>query len=79
MTPKGIANCILFHQIDLATKNCGKLIKHLHPIIESDSTTRFEGYQPVHVTSRTEIISQRGTEERKFRDFPASAEFRNHF
>ena len=74
MAAKWVANSILFHQIDLPPKNFGKLIQHLHPIIEGDATLRCEGHQHVYVTIWAEVLPQNRPEQGKLFDLPPAAE-----
>lgn len=57
MAPKGVADRLLFHQIDFAAEDFGQLILHLHPIIEIDATAWFETHQHVYIAISLKIIS----------------------
>ena len=74
MTPKRIANPILFHQIDLTAKNFSQFVQHLHPIIEGDATIRCEAHQHVNVAIGAEVLPQHRPEKGKFFDLPPAAE-----
>jgi hypothetical protein len=72
VAPKGVANHIFFHQIDFQAENFGKLIQHMHPIIESDAPSRFKGHQYIHIAVRAEILPQDRAEQRKLFRFSSA-------
>ena len=74
MTPERVANCTLFHQVDLTAKNCGKPVQHLHPIIKGDTAIRCEAHQHIYIAVWAEVLPQNRPEQGEFFNFPPAAE-----
>src|SRR5438046_2139182 len=71
--PVGIAQGLLFDQVDLTAEDGFQLGPHPGEVPESPGRARFEGEEDVHIAVRPEIGSQDGAEEGEFRDSPTPA------
>lgn len=79
MPAEGITQGLDREEVHIAAEYLTKLGNHVHPIVQTPLSILSEADQHVDIAVRAEVVPKDRAEDRKFSDFPPSAEIAHTF